>query len=203
MRAVRDLARHELEPAAGRLVIEEDSADREEAVRLAVVDGDEMAVRLRHSVGRARIEGGALVLRHLAHLPEHLRGGGLVEARLGRCVPHRLEHLGHAQRGELPGQHRLVPAGRHERLRGQVVDLVGLHVAEQPGQRELIEQVALVQLDPALQVGDALELLLRGAAHHAVDLVALRQQELREVAAVLPGDPGDERASGHGEVREY
>ena len=60
-----------------------------------------------------------------------------------------------------------------------------------------------MQLDPALQVGDALELLLRGAAHHAVDLVALRQQELREVAAVLPGDPGDERALGHGEVGKY
>jgi hypothetical protein len=30
-----------------------------------------------------------------------------------------------------------------------------------------------------------------------MDLVALFQQELREIGAVLPGDPGDERALGH------
>src|SRR5205823_6675066 len=34
--------------------------------------------------------------------------------------------------------------------------------------------------------------------HHAVDVVALGRQELRERAAVLPGDPGDERARHEG-----
>ena len=34
------------------------------------------------------------------------------------------------------------------------------------------------------------------AAHHADDLVALVEQELGEVGAVLAGDAGDERALG-------
>ena len=38
----------------------------------------------------------------------------------------------------------------------------------------------------------------RGAALDAVDLVALGQQKLRQVGAVLAGDAGDDRALGHG-----
>ena len=55
-RAVRDLARHELEPAARRFVVEEDARDREQVVALAVVDRDEVAVRLRDPVRAARVE---------------------------------------------------------------------------------------------------------------------------------------------------
>jgi hypothetical protein len=36
-----------------------------------------------------------------------------------------VEHAGHAEGGELAGEHRLAEAGLHEALRGQVVDLVG------------------------------------------------------------------------------
>ena len=162
-----------------------------------------MAIRLGNAVRRARVEGSVLVLWHLAYLPEHLRGGGLVEPRLGSGIPDGLQHLGDSERGELTGEHRLVPARRHEGLRGQVVDLVGLQVAEQLRQRELIEQVALVQQDLALEVSDALELFFGRAAHHPVHLVTLREEEVGQVAAVLSSDPGDERAFGHGEVREY
>ena len=49
-----------------------------------------------------------------------------------------------------------------------------------------------------LEVLDALEVLGAAAAHHADDLVALRQQELGEIGAVLSGDAGDERTCGHG-----
>ena len=81
-----------------------------------------------------------------------------------------------------------------KRHRGEVVDLVGLGGAQRVDQRALVEQVALVQRDAVAQVLDALELLGRGAADHAVDLVALLEQQLGQVGAVLPGDPGDQRA---------
>jgi hypothetical protein len=49
-----------------------------------------------------------------------------------------------------------------------------------------------VEGDAVAQVLDAVELLRRRAADHAVDLVALLEQQLGEVGAVLPGDAGDE-----------
>ena len=81
--AVGDLAGHELLAAARALVVEEDAGDGEQAVALAVVDGDVVAVGLGHAVGAARVEGRDLGLRHLADLAEHLAAGGLVELRLG------------------------------------------------------------------------------------------------------------------------
>ena len=121
--AVRDLARHELEPAARRLVVEEDPRDREEAVRLAVVDRDEVPVGLRHPVRRARVEGRRLALRNLAHLAEHLGRGRLVEADVRVHAADRLQKARDADSGELSGQHRLTPGGGDEALRAEVVDL--------------------------------------------------------------------------------
>src|SRR3954451_5653585 len=48
--------------------------------------------------------------------------------------------------------------------------------------------------DAIAKVLDPLELLRRGPAHHAVDLVTMVEEQLRKVGAVLPGDPGEERA---------
>ena len=198
--AVGDLARHELEAAPRRLVVEEDAADRVHAVALAVVDRDPVAVGLRDAVGAARVERRLLGLRHLLHLAEHLRRGRLVEADRRVDVADRLEHARDADGGELGGQHRLRPRGRHEALRGEVVDLVRLRGAQRLLQRGLVEQVGLQQLDAARQVRDALERLGARAAHDAVDLVALVEQQLGEVRAVLAGDSGDERAAGgHGD----
>jgi hypothetical protein len=49
--------------------------------------------------------------------------------------------------GDLAGEHRLAERGLHERLGGQVVDLVGAVVAEQLDHRDLVEQVAGHDLD--------------------------------------------------------
>jgi hypothetical protein len=49
--------------------------------------------------------------------------------------------------------------------------------------------------DPVVaDVFEPLEGLGGGAAHHAVDLVALLEQEVGQVGTVLAGDPGDEGA---------
>src|SRR5207248_1381907 len=175
------------------LMIEENPGGRVEVVRLAVVDRDEVAVDLRHAIGRAGIEGRHLVLRNLAHLAEHLARGGLVEARLRTHFAHRLEHARDAHSCELGRQRRLDPRDRDKRHRGQVVDLGGPRRAQRVHQRTLVKEVALVERDLVTDVLDALEFLRRGTAHHAVDLIALLEQQLGEVRAVLAGDAGDQR----------
>ena len=107
--------------------------------------------------------------------------------------PDRLEDPGHAERGELAGEHRLGPRGRHVGLGGQVVDLVRPGVLEHDRERVLVEQVGGHDLDPVEQVLDPLVAVVAGPAHHADHLVALGQQQLGEVGAVLAGDAGDER----------
>jgi hypothetical protein len=66
-----------------------------------------------------------------------------------------------------------------EGLGREVVDLVRLTLLQQRDQRELVEEVPFPQLDPVLQVGDPLEVIARRPADHAVDLVALFDQEIR------------------------
>ncbi len=196
----RDLARHELQAPSLALVVEENPARRVQVVALAIVHRDEVPIDLGHPIGGAGIERRRLRLWHLQYLAEHLAAARLVEARTGAHFAHRLKHARHAHARELRRQRRLDPRHRHERHRRQVVDLAGIARAQRVHQRALIEQVALVQRYALAQVLDAIELLRRGAAHHAVHLIPLLQQELRQIGAVLAGDPGDERAAplGHG-----
>ena len=55
----------------------------------------------------------------------------------------------------------------------------------------VIEQVALHQLDAIADVLEPLEILGARTAHHAVDAVALGQQQVRQMGAVLSRDAGD------------
>ena len=40
-------------------------------------------------------------------------------------------------------------------------------------------------------------ILQRHAPHGAMNLIALRQKKLRKIRSILPGDPGNQRASRH------
>src|SRR5208282_6915661 len=104
----------------------------------------------------------------------------------------RLEHAGDGNAGEIAGEDGLFPAGRHEAHGGQVVDFLGPSFTEDFDQGELVEQIGLVEVDSTRQVSDALEILGAGAADNAVHLVTLLQQPIRQVAAVLAGDAGNE-----------
>src|SRR4029079_15307784 len=79
----------------------------------------------------------------------------------------------------------------------QVVELVRPHRVDDPDQRQLIEQVRRVQEDAIEQVLDAPEVGGAGAAHQAVDLVALLEEQFREIRAVLAGNPGNQCPSVH------
>ena len=58
-----------------------------------------------------------------------------------------------------------------------------------------------MQSDFAAQVLDPVEPLGRGAADHAVDLVALVEQELGQVRAILAGYAGDQSRRVAGDMR--
>ena len=193
--SVADLARDELQPSAGRFVVKQDSSRRVQAIRLPIVDGDVVAVRLRNAVGRARVEGRSLVLRNFPHLAEHLRRGRLVEADVWIDRADCLEHARHADARELGREHWLVPRGRYEALRGEVVDLVRLRRLQRRHQRGRVEQVALEQVDAVDDVPDALDVLRRRTPRHPEHLVIFFQQELREIRAVLARNPGDQRST--------
>ena len=189
---VGDFAGHELETAARALVVEQNSGDCVQAEALAVVHRDPVAVDLRDAVRAARIERRDLALRALDDLAEHFARAGLIEARFRRRLLHRFEHARDAKRGELAGEDGLIPRRLHEALRGEVVDLVGFALANDVGQRRLVEQVRGHELDAVDEVRDALVGRRGAATHRADDAVALGEQEFGEVRSVLAGDAGDE-----------
>ena len=110
----------------------------------------------------------------------------------------RLQQLQRAQRAGLHRVDRHVETDAHVRLGGQVVHLVGHDLLHQVRERRAVGQVAVVQEQPhVFQVRILVERLdprrveTAGAADQAVDLVALGQQQLAQVAAVLAGNAGD------------
>ena len=91
-------------------------------------------------------------------------------------------------------------------LRAEVVDLVRLDLRQQRDEPGAVVQVAVVQGQPAgrlvrvlVDVVDALGVERGRAADQPVHLVALREQQLGEVRAVLAGDAGDQSGLGHAE----
>ena len=88
--------------------------------------------------------------------------------------------------------------------RGQVVDLVGLHLVDQVDQPDPVGHVTEVQEEPRLGV---VRVLVDGVdparveggrpTHQTVDLVALGEQQLGQVGPVLPRDPRDQGLLHH------
>ncbi len=91
-------------------------------------------------------------------------------------------------------------------LRGQVVHLVGPDLLDQAVEAAGVGHVAVMKREPGppgvvgatvLKVIDAAPIHRGGSADDAVHLVALFEQELGQVRAVLSGNPCDERSSVH------
>ena len=89
-------------------------------------------------------------------------------------------------------------------LGGEVVDLVGPHLGHDAQQAAGIGHVAVVQRERQAglvrlveEMIDAVGIEQRRPPLDAVDRVALAQQELGEIGAVLPGNAGDQRDFCH------
>ena len=112
------------------------------------------------------------------------------------------DRLQQAQRAEGVDVGRVlgrVEGDLHVTLRGEVVDLVGprlLHDADEVGGvgevAVMEEEAHLLRVGVGVEVVDAVGVKLRGPPLNAVHLVALAQQQLRQIRPVLPGHAGDE-----------
>ncbi len=196
-----DLAGDEGLAAARALVVEEDAVAGIHAVSLAIVDANPIGIELGHGVGRARMKRRRLALRCLLHKPVKLGGRGLIETR-GLFHPEEADRLEQAQRADgvhVGGVFRRLEAHRHVALRPEVIDLVGLHLAQDAGEVGAVGEIAVMQPEPLMvgvrvlvDVVDPRGVEQRGAALDAVHLIALFQQKLCQIRSVLSGDAGDE-----------
>ena len=195
-----DLAGDERLAPTRAFMVEEDAVDRKHVVALAVVDGLPVAEELGAGVGAAGVEGGALGLRALRHLAEHLAAGGLVEAHGQLRVADCFQEVDGSQGVGLHGVDRLLEADMHVRLGAEIVNLVGLHAGEDLAQSRAVDEVAVVQEEPGLrvvgitiQVIDAVGVERAAPADDTVNNIVLGHQEFRQIGPVLTGDAGDQR----------
>ncbi len=112
--AVANFARDELFAPPRRFVVEQDTADGKQVVRLAVIYRDPMAVQLRHAVRRTRIIRRCLILRNRLDFTEHLRARCLIETNLRIDRANRFEHARYPQRRKFAGKYRLGKRRRNE-----------------------------------------------------------------------------------------
>ncbi|GBH23845.1 hypothetical protein BvRS1_08940 [Burkholderia vietnamiensis] len=204
---VGDLARDELAAAQRRFVIEQDAAAAEQPVRLAIVDRHPVRVQLRDAVRAARVKRGRFRLRNRLHLAEHLGRRRLIEARFRAHHADRLEQVQRADAGHLGGRRGLIERHADEALRGQVVQLVRLRAFEQPQARAGLGQIVFderqVRMRGDAEFRDAPEVHRARATVGARYFVALVEQQLGQIGAVLPGDPRDDgllASLAHGNV---
>jgi SAM-dependent methyltransferase len=203
-RGAGDLARDVVGAPVGALVVEEDAVGGVQLVGAPVGADERVGVQLGGRVGVHRAEGGALRLRRLLRLAEQLGRGRLVEPHLLAAPADDLEDAERAERRGLAGVLGQVEADLDVALAGEVVHLVGVGLVHEEREARGVGELRVVQVDAPGKRGVGVHELAepragdgRRGPHHAVDAVALGQQQLSEVAAVLPGDAGDERRLLH------
>ena len=130
-------------------------------------------------------------MRSFPNLPEHLRRTRLVEPGPGVGQPHGFQQPGHTEGCELAGQDWLLPARRHEALGRQVVHLVRFAVSDDRGERVLIQEVGGHDGDAVDEMLDPLVRVVRRAPDHPDHLVALLQEDLSQIGAILACYPRD------------
>ena len=171
-----NLARHEGLATAFALVVEQDAVAAEHIVTLTVVLHNPEAVKLRHTVGAAGVEGRRLLLRNLLHESVQLGGRGLIDAALvGQTRDaHRLQQAQHAHGVGIGRELGHVEAHLHVALCRQVIDLVRLDFADDADEAGGVGHVAPVQVH---------QTLLLHVAHPLVQVQVLDAARVERAAA--------------------
>ena len=197
----RYFSRHEGLAADRAFMVEQNSVAGVHAISLAVIHRDPVGIQLGHRVRAAGIEGRRLLLRRFLHQPEQLGCRSLVKTALFLQAQdaHGLQNAQRPQRVRVGGVFGLLETHRHMRLGGEIVDFVGQHLLDDAGQAGAVRHIAVVQdespgrlMRVLVQVVDTVGVEKRCAPLHAMNLVALGQQKLGEVGAVLAGHAGNQ-----------
>ena len=187
------------------------------SITLAIVNSDPVGVKLRYSVRATRIERSGLLLRYLLYQAVELAGAGLVDACLFSKPqnPHRLQDPQSAQRIAVSSVFRTLKTHRYMALGAEVINLIGLHLLDDPDEVGAVGKVAVVEHQARIAYMGILVEVVNPAGVEAagtpldpMNLVALLKQQLRQVAAVLPRDAGNEGGFGRegehlGELGDY
>lgn len=90
------------------------------------------------------------------------------------------------------------------RLRGEIVDLVGLHIIYDTRKIRSVTQIAVVKSELGIRfvrvlidVIDPLSVNGGGAAFDAMNFIAFPQQKFGKIGSILPGNSGNESAFNH------
>ena len=142
------------------------------------------------------MEGRSLPLRALLHLAEQFTGGSLVHPA-GLFQPQNvncLQNAQHAQGVHIARVFRGVKTHLNMALGGKIVNFIRPHCTDNSDNAGRIRHVAAVQRNAsrADQVVNALGIAHRSTAYNAVYFVSFFQQKLCQIAAILPGNAGDE-----------
>ena len=141
------------------------------------------------------MERGGLTLRDFLHLAVQLGGRSLIHlAGLGQAADtDGFQHAQNAQCVHIAGVLGYIEGDLNMALCSQIVNFVWLDLTHQTDEAGGIGQVAVVQGDSVLldQVVDTGGVGDGSAADNTVDLIALLQQELCQIGAVLTGDASD------------
>jgi hypothetical protein len=177
-------------------VVEQDAVAGIHAVSLAVIHRDPVGVELGHRVGAARIKGRGFLLWSFLYETEKLGRTGLIEAGFLFHAEdaHRFEDAQGAKGVRVGRVFGFLETHRNVTLRGEVVDFVGLHLLNDAHQARTVGHVAVVQGEATIgdmriliQMIDAVGIEQRCPALDSVYFVALVEQELGEISAVLAG----------------
>ena len=144
------------------------------------------------------MEGCPLGLGRLLDEAVHLGASRLVDPAGQAQLAHRVEQAQDAEGRHVGRVLGHLEGDLHVALGGQVVDLLGLDRLQRPHEAVLVDEIAVVQGQAIADVVDAPGVEGAAPADEAVHLVALLEQQLGQVAAVLPGDAGDERLPRQG-----
>ena len=193
-RRAGDLPGHELLAAPRALMVEENAAGSVKAVALSVVDRLPVSKSLRTPVGAAGVKRSRLILRRRARHPaEHLRGRRLIEAGVRGVPTDRVQQPQRPQSGHVGRVFLLLKRVANVALGGKVVDLARLNIVDDPRNAPAVGHVAAVKSD-GWQMGNPAAGVARGTPHDPVDVVALGEEQVGQIAAVLAGDAGNECA---------
>ena len=195
---LRDFARHKGLPPPRRFVVEQNSAGGVQAITFPVIHRHLVREGLGAGIWAARVENGSLALRG-KRATEHLAGRGLIKPARKSIAPDGFEQADRAQRHHVGGVLRNVEAYFDVALGAEIVDLIRADLRQTPGQGAGIVQVRIVQkelrsrlVNIYVQVVHAFGIQRRRPPLQAVDLIALRAQELGQIRAILPGNASNQ-----------